>query len=186
MKYLLIAALVTGVCASSAAAQNRVELYADTQMSTCSISEPISPPIVQVHAFLKAQGLVTGVRFKAPKPDCWVGATWLGDASIYGGIGNSQSDWSVGFGQCLTGDSGVHIGAMSYLISGQALACCVVDALPAIQFVYTDCASPFFLEHPLSPSKPLIVNPDNTCGCQGGIVLRTESTTWGRVKSLYR
>jgi hypothetical protein len=187
MKYLFSIALALLVYAVPVLAQDRIELYADAQRSSCAIAEPISPPIVQVHVFLTGPTNATGVRFKAPKPDCWVGATWLGDIvpASYGTIGNSQTDWSIGFGSCISTTPAAYVGASSYLISNQALACCAVNAIPAVQFAFTDC-SVNFSEHDLVPSKPLIVNPDQTCACQPGVVLATESTTWGRMKSLYR
>src|SRR5262249_53338020 len=151
-------------CAVPAVAQDRIELYADAQMSACSISEPVSPPIVQIHVFVTGPVPANAVRFKAPKPDCWVGATWLGDATAPGvlGLGTSQTDWSVawtaGAGGCNASNIlPVRIGAISYLISGQAQPCCKVDAVPAAQFVFVDCD---FVEHPLQPSKSIVVNPD--------------------------
>ena len=110
------------------------------------------------------------------------GCDVAGDAIQQGlAAGNSQGDWSIGFGACRP--SPFYIGAISYLISNQAEPCCTVDGLPSIQFAYTDCA---FIEHQLDPTKPLVVNPDESCGCQDGITTATESTTWGKVKSLYR
>jgi hypothetical protein len=185
MKSVLSVALIALVCASPAFAQDKIELYADVNRASCSISEPISPPIVQVHVFITGPTSVTGVRFKAPKPACWVGATWLGDMTTYGGIGNSQTDWSVGFGQCLSTTPAAYVGAISYLISNQAQPCCEVTAVPSIEFVITDCTANF-VEHELGTTKPLIVNPDQSCGCQSGLTTATEASTWGRVKSLYR
>jgi hypothetical protein len=184
---VVLIAICSGLLSVPALAENRIELYSDTNRASCAISEPVSPPIVQVHVFITGTRDVTGVRFRAPKPDCWVGATWLGDLlpTGYGMIGNSQTDWSVAFGRCVSVTPAAYVGAISYLISGQASACCEVKALPAIQYVITDC-SPNFPEYPLEQAKPLIVNPDNTCGCQGGLTTAVEPSTWGQVKALYR
>jgi hypothetical protein len=76
-----------------------------------------------------------------------------------------------------------YIGAISYLISGQALPCCEVNALPAGQFAFADC---MFREFQLADGKPILVNPDGTCACQNLSTLAVESSTWGRVKALYR
>ena len=129
MKTVLSLTLLTAfgvLTAASAFAQDRIELYADVNRTSCAISEPLSPPIVQVHVFLVGPTDATGVRFKAPKPDCWVGATYLGDLlpTGYGMIGNSQTDWSVAFGRCVSATAGAYVGAISYLISNQAQACC--------------------------------------------------------------
>jgi hypothetical protein len=49
--------------------------------------------------------------------------------------------------------------------------------------MFTDCN---FVEHPLEPSKSIVVNPNETCGCQVAVTTAVEATSWGRVKSLYR
>ena len=189
MKTALLIALLVCVWAAPALAQDRIELWADENMSTCNISEPVSPPIVLIHVFVTGPTPANGVRFKAPKPDCWVGATWLGDRLASGvvGLGTSQSDWSVvwqGAGECAVGNTlPAYLGAISYLISGQAQPCCKVDALPAGQFVFTDCG---FAEHPLEPTRPVMVNPNEICGCQSSQTTAVEPTSWGRVKALYR
>ena len=138
--------------------------------------------------FINGSTGATGVRFNAAKPDCWVGATWLGDALVTGSVNvsNSQNDWSIAFGLCTVPNQPSYLGAISYLITNQALPCCVVDAVPvpsAGYFIYTDCA---FVERPLEPSKSIVVNPNESCGCQSGVLTATLPTTWGRVKSLYR
>lgn len=182
MKYVSLISLAVLLSAGSAGAQNRIELSSARDASTCSISEPVSPPIVQVHVFVTGSVASTAVRFRVPKPDCWVGATWLGDAVEPGMLmaGNSQTDWSVAFGVCA--DTPIYLGAMSYLISGQALPCCEVHALPAFGFWFIDCG---FVEYPLQAGTPIIINPTGTCACQN-ITLAVEHTSWGRVKSLYR
>jgi len=187
MKTLFLAFLAL-VCAAPVLAQDRIELYADRNMNSCFITEPLSPPIVQVHIFINGPVGATGVRFTAEKPACWVGATWLGDALVPGAINvsNSQYDWSIAFGGCTVPNEPSYIGAISYLISNQALPCCEVTALPSVPmqyFLFTDCD---FGEHPLEPTKTIVINPDATCGCQSGSKLAVEETSWGRVKALYR
>ncbi len=188
MKTVLSIALIA-VCSSllavPALAQDRIELYADQQGTSCEIAEPTSPPIVQVHVFITGPTNVTGVRFKAPQPDCWVGATWLGDRTAFGGIGNSQTDWSIGFGTCLSTAGGAYVGSIAYLISNQAQPCCVVTAVPAGEFVITDCSANF-VAHDLEPTKSLVVNPSQACSCQSSLTTAVEPRTWGSVKALYR
>jgi hypothetical protein len=182
MKSALLMALIAFVYVTPALAQDRIELWADQNMSTCSITEAASPPIVQVHVFITGSMSATGVRFTAPKPACWVGATFVGDELEPAvSIGHSQGDWSIAWGFCATTPK--YLGVINYLTSGQALPCCKVDALPAMQFAFTDCA---FVEHELGESKSIMVNPDASCGCQSGITTAAETTSWGRVKALYR
>jgi len=187
MRTLLLALLALAI-AVPVFAQDGIELYADQNMSSCAIIEPISPPIVQVHIFVTGPVGATGVRFTAVKPACWVGATWLGDALVPGAINvsNSQYDWSIAFGGCTNPGEPAYLGAISYLITNQALPCCVVTASPSETlnyFKFTDCN---FGEHELEPTKSIVVNPNESCGCQSGVLTATLPTTWGRVKSLYR
>jgi hypothetical protein len=189
-KYLPLFVLAAAVCASPAVAQNRIELHPDINMGACAISEPLMPPIVQVYVFITGPATATGARFSVPKPGCWVGSTWLGDALPPGTavIGTSQSDWSLAFyhgGWPCSGSQTppIYIGAISFLISNQSQPCCHVEAVPGLAYSFTDCN---FAEHPLEPGVPMVVNPDASCGCQGGILTATESVTWGRVKAMYR
>lgn len=190
MKSAVLLSLAVTLCALPAFAQNRIEFYGDESMHTCAIIEPISPPIVQVHVFLTGPVSATGARFTARKPDCWVGATWLGDAlgDRMFSIGNSQGDWSLAWSigsHCETSHAPpIHIGFISYQISQQAQACCKVEALHSgIAFEFYDCQ---FATYELEESRPIMVNPGEGCGCQSGVTTAVETTSWGRVKALYR
>ena len=72
---------------------------------------------------------------------------------------------------------------MQNLITNQALPCCKVEAVPGLTYAFSDCN---FEEHVLEPSVPMMVNPDESCGCQGGILMATRTSTWGGVKAMYR
>ena len=174
--------------ATPAATQNKIDLYADANRTSCQLSENVSPPVAQVHVFLSGPEKARGARFKAPKPDCWLGATWVGDTTlpVHAGFLNSQIDWSLAFfPAALTCGAGfqppIYIGTINFLVSGQALPCCEMKAVAALQFVYTDC---LLGEHPLATGRSVFVNGSVSCPCDGP--LATESSTWGRVKSLYR
>jgi len=190
MKYLIVCVLAAAVYASPVVAQNRIELHPDINMGACAISEPLMPPIVQVFVFITGPATATGARFAVPKPDCWVGSTWLGDALAPGTavIGTSQTDWSLAFyagGWPCSGSQTppIYLGAISFLITNQALPCCKVEAVPGLTYAFSDCN---FEEHVLEPSVPMMVNPDESCGCQGGILMATKTSTWGGVKAMYR
>jgi hypothetical protein len=183
---ILIAACLAP--ATPAAGQNKIDLYADAQRASCHVSEDVSPPVVQIHVFLTGPEKARGARFKAPKPDCWLGATWVGDTTlpVHAGFYNSQSDWSLTFFPAATSCGAafqppIYIGTINFLVSGQALPCCEMKAMAALQFVYTDCTLD---EHPLETGRSVFVNGNASCACD--LPLATESTTWGRVKSLYR
>src|SRR5712675_3015079 len=86
--------------ASTVRAQDRIDLYADLGRSSCEITDQSAFALVRVYVFLDGPVLSTGVRFKAPIPACWKGATWVGDSlpdANHAAIGDSQSDWTVAF-----------------------------------------------------------------------------------------
>jgi len=184
--WIVIAGLVLLGSATRAIAQDKIELYTDLARTQCSLAELASPE--QVYVYLTGPIPATGVRFSVPKPACWPGATWVGDtlSPAHVAIGNSQTDWSVGFFAGITGcppqrTPPIYIGSISYFVVGQAVPCCKVTAQSGLQFVFTDCT---FNELPLVAGQSVYVNANETCPCQSPIA--TEPATWGGVKSLYR
>ena len=176
----LIAVILSALIVAGAGAQvGKIELYADATMSGCELVDQ-GTTLMVVHAFYTGP-LSTGVRFIAPKPSCWLGATWVGDTSTYTAIGNSQTDWSIAFAACLSAP--VHVGQSNYFATGGAEPCCEVVAMASLfGFVYTDC---WFGEYPLSNGgQKVVINPNESCRCQSPLAI--ETTTWGGVKSLYR
>jgi len=195
MKISLMIALAAVVAYTQpVTAQDKIELYANLERTQCTLSENVDPPGVSIYVFLTGPVPATGARFKVPKPDCWVGATWVGD-SLYPehlSVGDSQTDWSIGFfaghGGCIPSHTPpIFIGTVNFSVAGQSLPCCEVKVEPAQQFVFTDCDVNYAYEHPLSTGQTVFVNADASCSCELSLLpLRTESSTWGRVKSLYR
>lgn len=174
---LVVALLVIG--ATEAGAQGgKIELFADATMSSCEIVDQ-DTMIRSVYMFHTGTTPSTGIRFKAPKPACWLGATWVGDIVPFTNIGDSQIDLSIGYGFCL--EPPIYLGQVNFFATGGALPCCELVALPGLQFVFTDCS---FDEIPLATGETVIINPNDSCRCQQP--LATEPATWGRVKSLYR
>ena len=168
-------ALVAG---SANAQSTKIELSADVNRTSCELVD--QGGFFTIYVFQTGSFQSTAVRFKAAKPACWLGATWVGDSSTYVSLGNSQTDWSVAYGACKT--LPVLVGQINYQAAGASLPCCeAVVTAPPIEFVYTDCS---FAEHPLVPGQKVVINPDQSCPCN--LPLATEQSTWGRVKSLYR
>ena len=177
----LLLCILTALFARQARGQtSKIELYADATMSSCELVDQ-GTALRSIHMFQTGPMKSSGARFKAPKPACWVGATWVGDITAFVATGSSQVDWSVGYGVCL--QLPVHIGQINFFATGGALPCCEIVAMqPApFPFVYTDCE---FNELPLAAGQKVVINPNESCRCQNP--LAAEATTWGRVKALYR
>jgi len=179
--------LVSLFAAPYSHAQNKLELFANVERTECEVSDNSGPAVVAVHAWVTGPIQGNVARFKAPKPACWQGATWVGDTlpvtSV--AIGNSQIDWTVAFftgtGHCVPEHiPPIYVGAINFFVTGEALPCCEMVAMP-FSPGFVDCS---FNELPLTAGQKVVINPDDTCRCQSPLAI--EATTWGRVKSFYR
>lgn len=181
MKAMLLLAFVSaGILTAPCYAQEKIELFADANRTTCELTDT-SPGTVTVHVFLTGPDTATLAGFRARVPDCWTGATWVYDYSIYTTIGFSQGEWSVAFGLCLTPP--IHVGEITYETTGSAPPCCEYPIQQPISFPlqYVDCG---FAEIDALPGQSVMINPNESCRCT--LPLATEPATWGRVKALYR
>jgi hypothetical protein len=182
MKPVLTAMLLVISFSTASFAAAHIDIYADVNHTICALYDNVQPPVVFVYYFLSGASESTGVRFAAFKPACWIGASWAGDNSPYISIGTTQTDYSLGLGACMHGT--VYLGKTAYVVSGTGTPCCQVEAGISVDhhFVYTICN---FGELPLSPGGAKVtINPNASCPCQVPVAI--ESSTWGRVKSLYR
>lgn len=184
--------LVLLLAGNAQSATVKIDLYTDVNRTSCELIDQ-GTELLTIYYFLSGDTPALAARFSAPKPDCWIGATWVGDISASGSsIGDTQQDWSVGFGSCKTFPT--LVGQSSYYATGGGLPCCEVIAkdpgpLPnpgpaggfIDRFVWVDCN---FAELPLQVGQHVVVNADASCHCQQPLAI--ESTTWGWMKSLYR
>jgi hypothetical protein len=184
---VLLVALLLGLFATSlvhAQTTEKIALYADRAGTDCSISDTgVGTAIVYI--FHVGTGTRIGCEFRAPMPECWTGATWVGDAYAFVGVlGQSQGpDVSVAYGACLT--LPVYIGKMVFEITGAAQACCRYSVLPSVyvpsSVITLNCVDP-------SHNIPILggsatINENASCPCVPPLAV--ESATWGRIKSLY-
>jgi hypothetical protein len=181
----------------SAIAQDRLDLYADQGMTQCSLSDT-SPGLKFVHVFLSGPASATAVGFIAPRPPCWQGATWVGDAlpGARAISGNTQTEFFTTLYEVPGTDPNANpckvppvlVCSVLFVTTGAALPCCEMSVAPIphpvgsfLHLYYHDC---FFDEKPLAVGQKVTINPDASCPC--GLPVATEQSTWGRVKSLYR
>ncbi len=159
-----------------------IMLYADKFGTDCSISDTRAGTVF-VYIFHVGTGMRGGCEFRAPKPECWTGATWVGDDFLgYGVAGQSQGpDCSVAYRACLP--LPVYVGKMVFEVTGAAQACCVYNVLPSEyrpeSVLSGDCQG---RELPILGGSA-VINENDSCPCAPPLAV--ESTTWGRVKSLY-
>jgi hypothetical protein len=107
----------------------KITLYADKFGTDCSISDT-GASVVFVYMIHEGTGLRLGSVFRAPKPACWTGATWVGDAFPPGFLfaESTQDDLGleVGYGCTLLP---VYIGRMIFETAGAAQDCCKYPVL---------------------------------------------------------
>ena len=158
-------------------------VYADMSGIDCNIVDN-APGLLTVHVVHTLTGGSFAMQFSAPVPGCAVGMTWLFDTKPFGvTIGDSQTGAAIGYGACL--GAPILVMSINYMTSGLTPACCAYPVLgwpgsledPYI--VTTDCSH----DLQLVSGATTVINGDASCPCM--LTVRTEETTWGKVKSLY-
>ncbi len=166
----------------------RIELAADAAGTNCNIVDT-APGFIYVHILITQALAVDGVQFRAPKPACWLGATWLADSMAFPvTIGDTQNDprgLSIGLGACRS--SPVYLGSMIYMTQGQASPCCSYAVLKAFDLT-PEIPTPIMVAcdetiHGIAPGTA-VINPGPGCYCISPVPV--DETTWGAVKALYR
>ena len=119
----LLVLLLTPLTATRVPAQTteKIALYADRAGTDCSISDSgVGEAIVYI--FHVGTGTRIGCEFRAPKPACWIGATWVGDSYAFDFVfGQSQGpDVSVAYTACLP--LPIYIGKMVFEVTGASAA----------------------------------------------------------------
>jgi hypothetical protein len=186
MKRLLLLSVIGFSLCTAANAENKINLYSDAAQTSCELVDN-GFALRTVYVFLTGPDRVRSVRFRALKPACWNGATWVGDTvpdQNNLSTGNSQQSWTVFFfGPIDCPAPPLFVGNINFVANGLASTCCelVASAPTPDTMVFIRCD---YGEGPLSAGQRLIINPDNSCRCQNPLAV--ESSTWGHVKSLYR
>ena len=177
--------------ATTAKAQDRIDLFSDQAGTQCSLID--DGGLKAVYVFVSGPNGAIAIQFAAPRPACWLGATWVGDGfpGPRGPIGNTQTGiqlplFAPGIGECKTPP--VLACIMYFVTTGASQPCCDLVVLPTTSYPiepygleYLDCS---FGVHPALAGHKVVINPDASCPCQ--LPVATEPTSWGRVKALYR
>jgi hypothetical protein len=163
----------------------KITLHADISMSDCSITEAVDG-VVEVFMFHVGAVGRGAVEFRAPRPQCWTGAVWIGDEipANFLFLGSSQGNWlAIAYGKCI--DTPIYLGKIKYFTAGIGQPCCRYPVLQSTEWptpVTVDCADPpniVFIS-----GGEVTINETPACLCDPP--LSVESSTWGRVKALYQ
>ncbi len=127
MILILLSLLVSGPALGQGI--GAVGLCADQQATSMHI-EDNAPGVVNIYAIVVyASEGVSAVQFSAPIPECFKGAVYLGETTMFPlVIGNSQAGVAVAFGQCLV--SPIHVLTINVFAQGLTDTCCFYPVLP--------------------------------------------------------
>ena len=161
---LLTAALVV---VANAALADHIGIFTDASGASCNFAPGFTTTATIVHQFSSG---ATGSRFKLTLP---AGSNFFAFNTPYVPIGSLTSDLSLGYGQCLVG--AFALGSIVAVLSPGIMQVTAADNFPNI--IYTDCN---FGELPASGGAGEVGS--SICHC----CFAVESSTWGKVKALYR
>ncbi len=181
---------------SDAQTAGEIRLCADIGGTECVIQDNV-PGLVDVYMIVTGVDGVSAIQFAAPKPDCWKGATWLGDVLPFPlVIGDTQNNYEGGISIGLSlhpcseggGISPIYLGKISYMTQGTAETCCEYSVKKAEVDFHPEFDEPIFVycDGTLSgiSAGRVTINADESCNC--GQPVPTQETTWGQIKALYR
>jgi hypothetical protein len=178
MKNHLLSASMALLLFGTPASADRLSIYSDAALTQYTIDDSV-PRVVTLYVagYLFES---SGVRFSV-RPGPGFTGVWLSDTSAFYPYGSSPTDIAIGFGRCVTSRS-VLILTMSYQMFGTSSPCSELRAAPPDGFLYaigTQCGADEVIIWPLDKLYANCPNPPIP-------PVATESSTWGKVKSLYR
>jgi len=159
-----------------------IGVFADQAGASCNLVTPASG----MFSFYVVHSVATNVggsEWAAPKPACMPMSMYLNDSNQFAVvIGNTQSGYSVGYGQCKV--SPVYICSINFFAMGAGNpACCAYPVIAhPMNANHRIEASDCDLNLILPAGHTAMVNPDGTCMCE---VVPVQDTTWGGVKALF-
>ena len=166
MKKLLLLTLVALMSANVALA-DIIIVASDETATNCAIAPGFSTTATVLHRFTAG---TTGSRFKLEIP---AGTQFFSFSTQFVPIGNLISDLSLGYGQCLNGS--IALGTIIATWANGEMRIVAAEGFPNI--IVTDCV---FAELPANGGTSYVQSTPADC------TLPVASSTWGKVKALYR
>ena len=172
MKKVLLLMVAVLMISSVAMSAEHIGVYTDGTGTVCAlgnIAGQFSPSATVVE---KSTTGSTGCRFKVTFPP---GTSFFGFNTPWVPIGAINSDLSLAYGSCITGN--ITLGTINAIYGAGTGTIGPADLFASI--IYTDCS---FGEYPATGGY-FYVNGTGICEDPG---VATEPSTWGQVKALYR
>jgi hypothetical protein len=163
-----------------------IDIFGDINHTTCNVSDAVPPgtPVVIYIFSTNAFDGSTASQFKVtldPAVNWFLGST----DGPYTMLGTANTDISVAYGSCLTGDT--FIMSVSYFVGATAPACSWIqiqpaDLRPSGKVEIADCQASHLRQKALNDTGgSAFINDDGTCNC----IEPVQEKTWGGIKALY-
>jgi hypothetical protein len=184
MKKFVLTVALLALCASPVFAQvGGPAFYADAAGTSCNITVPTGVPF-NVYVVHSSIGGATGGQWMFDPTTIDPNLTYIGGSAGPAAIlviGSPQAGVSLAYGGCVNG--ALHVWTFNFFSVAGVPACTYLELLhdPAAQtpgVISVDC---IFAEISVDPGEG-IMNANASCDC----VVAAQTTTWGKVKSLYR
>ncbi len=180
-----------------AQAVNSLKFFADPSGTMCSLNYT-KDGIVSTHVFITGGAPSHAIQFSAVTPACWTGGVWVGDdfPGPFLKDGHTQDPVDgllIAFNQCY--QMPFRVGSIYHHVVDLSASCCpyspgpvdVCEGVECIRIIVTvDCTSPDEDDWVVREMQGvgLVVNANPSCPCD--LPVAAVSSTWGRVKALYR
>jgi hypothetical protein len=138
--------LIVAFAVALQAQTDHIALYSDAQFSDPHLGTE-GTGLVSIYVVARSTTPLTAVQYWAPIPDCWQGATWIGDVNMFPiTIGSSQTGISIGLGGCVT--TPVHLQTINVIatVPPPNDICCLMVTRPDLrapsgEIEFVDCNS---------------------------------------------
>jgi hypothetical protein len=169
------------IVATPLLAAERLSLYSDPAMTDCALVDDV-PGLKTIYVGHETFGAMAS-QFRVRTPDCWTGVSFVSSvpAPGFNAVGDAPDDMIVTYDVCYGG--AFLVATITYLSTAEPSHCCWIylekgPSAPLEGVVSLDCT---FTPH-IVGGFVVLINPDFSCRCSNPV----NSSTWGRMKALYR
>ena len=165
-----------------------IGIFSDSRGCPCEVTDRAGDVLLTIAVLHVDSPGARGSRFSATKPAC-LEVTYLYETAFFFALGNSQTGISFDYGQCLTGT--YQLLTITFFAYGLTPDCCYFEVLPdpfapSGEIEVIDCDNQVSFVSGLFD----IVNSTEICQCAPGPVechpVPAETSTWGKIKTLYQ
>jgi hypothetical protein len=182
---LLIAAITAANAGAARAFLGPISIFSDTGGTNCLVTDH-QPGMISLYIVQRYSSGAVASQFRVETSDGFTGV-YVSHSVAPGflDLGSPPDDYSVSYSGCVTGD--FLVATLIYQGFGTSAACSHIEIRPAPtspvpgEIAIVDCSSNLVAGTTFGPA---VVNYQGEClvWCIGAV----ESSTWGKIKAMYR